>query len=195
MAIQPYRTKVSVEEYLAIERESIDVRYEYIDGNMYMLAGGSANHAIIIANITGLLYNLLRGKARRVYSADMKVQLSQTHYVYPDVSVSCDARDTGIIDIIHHPLLVVEVLSPSTRDYDRGSKFDYYQECPSIQEYMLVDTERRAVYLYRRRTENLWLLQLFGPEDTGELESVGGAFSIADIYEHTALPEGREDRP
>jgi Uma2 family endonuclease len=193
MAIQPYRTKVSVEEYLAIDRDSIDVRYEYIDGNMYMLAGGSANHAVIMANITGLLYNLLRGKPCRVYSSDMKLQLSQTHYVYPDVSVSCDVRDIGTIDIIQHPLLVVEVLSPSTKDYDRGSKFDYYQECLSIEEYMLVDTERKAVYLYRRKTENLWILQLCGPDDMAELESVGGIFSVADIYEHTVLPEDIED--
>ncbi|HEU0002525.1 MAG TPA: Uma2 family endonuclease [Ktedonobacteraceae bacterium] len=87
MAIKPYRTKVSVEEYLAIDRESLDVRYEYIDGTMYMLAGGTANHAVI----------------------------------YPDVSVSCDARDIGTTDIIEHLRLVVEVLSPSTRDYDRGT--------------------------------------------------------------------------
>lgn len=193
MAIQPYRTKVSVEEYLAIDRESLDVRYEYIDGTMYMLAGGTANHAVIMANITGLLYGLLRGKPCRVYSADMRVRVSKTRYVYPDVSVSCDARDIGTTDIIEHPRLVIEVLSPSTRDYDRGSKFDYYQKCASIQEYMLVDTQRRAVYVYRRKKEKLWILHLFGPDDVVELESVEGSFSVADIYEQTSLPEDTEE--
>lgn len=195
MAIQPYRTKVSVEEYLAIDRDSFDVRYEYIDGNMYMLAGGTANHSVIITNISGLLYILLRGKPCRTFSADMRVRVSETRYVYPDVSVSCDARDIGTTDNIEHPLLIVEVLSPSTRDYDRGSKFDYYQKCSSIQEYVLVDTQRRAVYLYRRKKENLWMLHLFGPDDIVELESVGGSFSVADIYEQTILPEDMEEEP
>ena len=195
MAIQPYRTKVSVEEYLAIDRDSFDVRYEYIDGNMYMLAGGTANHSAIIMNISGLLYNLLRGNPCRAFSADMRVQVSETRYVYPDISVSCDARDIGTTDIIEHPRLIIEVLSPSTRDYDQGTKFGYYRNCPSIQEYMLVDTERRSISVYRRKTKNLWTLHIFGSDDVVELESVGGSFSVADIYEQTILPEDMEDGP
>src|SRR5438105_5319255 len=114
MSALPNRSTMSVEEYFELDRNSQEVRYEYIDGHIYMMAGGSANHSRISANIIGLLYNQLRGGSCDIHTTDMKVQLSERRYVYPDVSVSCDDRDRGNDDRLHYPCLVIEVLSPST---------------------------------------------------------------------------------
>lgn len=100
MAAEPRRPVMSVQEYLALEHESINVRYEYIDGHIDMMAGGTANQATISINIISLLHNLLRDGPCRVYNSDLRVRLSATRYVYPDASVTCDARDRGRVDTV-----------------------------------------------------------------------------------------------
>src|SRR5947209_6793405 len=108
------RIMMTVEEYLTLDRASEDVRYEYIDGIITMLAGGTVNHSGICANIIGELIIALRGKHCRVFTSDLKVSVSATRYVYPDVSVSCDQRDLQEKgDILYSPCVVIEVLSPS----------------------------------------------------------------------------------
>lgn len=92
MALPEY-PMISVEDYLMLDHNSKDARYEYLDGELRMLAGGSVYHPLIAANVTGLLYGHLRGKPCRVYNSDIRLQLSQSRYVYPDVTVSCDQRD------------------------------------------------------------------------------------------------------
>jgi len=193
MAAEPQRMLMSVEEYLALDRNSLDVRYEFIDGHVYMLAGGTADHSTIGINMTSLLRNELRGGPCRVYNTDMRVRLSESRYVFPDVSVSCDARDRGRIDILQYPRLIVEVLSPSTSAYDRSRKFSYYRACPTVQEYVLVDTQWQAVEIFRRATENLWTYHFFGPGELVELASLGVSFPIAALYENVELPEDISD--
>ena len=125
MVTQPHRTPMSVEDYLALDRNSVDARYEYIDGYAYMMSGGTLNHSTISINVTSLLRNLLRDGACRIYNSDARVRISAARYVYPDATVSCDERDRGTGDTIYFPRLIVEVLSPSTEAYDRGQKFIY----------------------------------------------------------------------
>lgn len=189
MVAQPYRTFMSVEEYLALDRDSLDTRYEYIDGYAYMMAGGSLDHSTICINVTSVLRNLLRGGPCRVYNSDARVRLSEDRYFYPDATVSCDERDRGRGDIILSPRVVVEVLSPGTTSYDRGDKFVYYRDCPTIEEYVLVDTQRQAVDVYRRASQNLWTLHLFGPGDRVELARLNISFPIAALYENVDLPD------
>ena len=193
MVAEPRRSFISVEEYLALDRDSMDVRYEFIDGHVYMLAGGTANHSIIAANMIRELGLLLRGGPCRVYTSDMKVRLSQSRYVYPDASISCDERDRGAVETLHYPRLVVEVLSPSNEGYDRGKKSSYYRACPTIEEYVLVDTQRQAVEVYQRVSEKLWALRSFGPSDLVELASLSISFPVAAIYEDVMLPEDTTD--
>ncbi len=138
MTASPNRLTMSVEEYLALDRNSTETRYEYIDGHVTMMAGGTLDHATISLNMASTLRGLLRGSSCRVFALDARVRLSATRYVLPDVTVSCDGRDQGRIDVIQYPHLIVEVLSPSTEDYNRGRKFTYYRECPTIQEYVMV---------------------------------------------------------
>lgn len=192
MVAQPDRLRMRVEDYLALDRTTVEARYEFSDGYAYMLAGGTADHSIISANMIRELSNLLRGGPCHVYTSDMRVRLSEKRYVYPDVSISCDPRDRGGVDTLQCPHLVVEVLSPSTEAYDRGKKFGYYRACPCLQEYVLVNTQRQTVEVYRREQERFWKLSLFGSGNQVELTSLSISFPVAAIYEDVALPEDED---
>ncbi|GAC1566972.1 MAG: Uma2 family endonuclease [Ktedonobacteraceae bacterium] len=189
MVANPRGLFMSVEEYLELDSNSLEGRYEYIDGYVYMLAGGTANHSIIGGNLIAVLNRLQQSNSCVVYTSDMRVRLSKKRYVYPDVTVSCDPRDLGEVNTLEHPRLVFEVLSTSTEAYDRGRKFSYYRACPTIQEYVLIDTQRQAVEVFRRETENLWTLHPFGPGDAVELASINVSFPIAALYKNVALAD------
>ncbi len=189
MVAQPHRSRMSVEEYLTLERTNTEIHYEFIDGHVYMLAGGTADHSIISANIIRELSLALRGSPCRVYTSDMKVRISEQRYVYPDVSVSCDPRDRGSIEALQYPRLIVEVLSPSTEAYDRGKKFSYYRACLTIEEYILVDTQQQAIDFYRREQETFWKLSPLGSDDQVKIQSLGISFPVTAIYENIMFPE------
>ncbi len=181
---------VSVEEYLAIDCASADIKYEYMDGQMYAMSGGTIDHAEIAANLFFLLRRCLQGKPCRAFSSDVRVQVAKTKYYYPDVTVSCNSEDwqQGTNDIVCTPRLVVEVLSPSTESFDRGKKFRVYQACSSIEEYVLISTTHQMVEIYRRQGE-LWAYQQVGPGQQVELVSIGFALPVADLYVNTDVQE------
>jgi Uma2 family endonuclease len=196
MTALPRRSTMSVEEYLQLDRDSIDTRYEYIDGHVIMMAGGTLDHATISANIISALRNLLRGSPCRVFTTDARVRVSETRYVYPDVSVSCDTQDRGRVDIVQFPRLVVEVLSPSTEATDRGRKLAYYRQCPTVQEYMLVNYQYPSVELYRREKNTLWTYHVLEDDDDIELASLGVRFPVTAVYEDVVFPpEENNDEP
>ena len=196
MTALPRRSTMSVEEYLELDRSSIDTRYEYIDGHVIMMAGGTLDHATISANIISVLRNLLRGSPCRVFTTDARVRISETRYVYPDVTVSCDTHDRGRVDIVQFPRLVVEVLSPSTEVTDRGRKLAYYRQCPTVQEYMLVNYQYPSVELYRREKSTLWTYHVFEVDDDIELASLGARFPVTAVYEDVVFPpEENGDEP
>jgi Uma2 family endonuclease len=179
------RIKMTVEEYLALDRGSQDARYEYIDGIVTMRARGTINSSRICVNITSELSIALRGRPCQVFGSDLKVSISATRYVYPDVSVTCDQSDLQEKgDIIYSPCMVIEVLSPGSATSDRRQKFTYYRGCPSVQEYVLVSTDEPAVDVYRRASEELWTIHLFGPGDVVELKSISVTVPIAAFYEN-----------
>ena len=185
MAAEPHRHFMSVEEYLELDRNSPDARYEYIDGVVTMMAGGTANHSRIGVNIASQLNLALQDSPCIVYNADLRVSISPTRYVYPDISVSCDPRDQedGTKDMMQHPSVIIEVLSPYTEAYDRGKKFRFYQECASVQEVAFVSTQEPAVDLYRRANEKLWTLHPYGPEDYVEFKSINVTVAIELFYQ------------
>jgi Uma2 family endonuclease len=187
---------MTVEEYLELVRHS-DVKHEYIDGYVYAMAGGTSAQSVISANIIALLRPHLRGEPCRVHTSDMRVRLSATRYVYPDVSVSCDERDrvNSEQDEIHYPRLVVEVLSRTTQDYDRTDKFDLYRGCAALQDDVLVSTRRQSVHVYSRGDDGVWLQRPFGPGDDILLPGIAFRTPIAAIYEDVELPTGPEMRP
>ena len=189
MATQSKFPQMTVEEYFKLDESSLETKYEFVDGKVYMLAGGTADHSAINGNILTALKNALRGSQCRVHGSDLKVRLSEKRFVYPDISVSCDPRDRGKITVMEYPILIVETLSPSTETYNRTRKFSYYRACKSIQEYVLVDTQTQAVEVYRRDQEPFWKFSAFEAGDFVELASLGIRIPIAAIYEDVELPE------
>lgn len=193
MSALPRHTTITVDEYFQLEHDNPETRYEYIDGHATMLAGGTLNHATISLNIASLLKNLLRERSCRAFSSDARVKISETRYVYPDVTVSCDPRDRGQQEIIQFPLVVIEVLSPSTEDYDRGRKFTYYRTRATLQEYVLVNTDRRVIEVCRSEREYLWSFHTFHAGEDVQLQSLGLRFAVVAAYEDVSLPFDDDD--
>jgi Uma2 family endonuclease len=189
MVALPRDPSMSVEEYLQIDRSSIETRYEYIDGYVSMLAGGTLDHTTIGANIISILRHSMRGTPCRVFTSDARVRLSSTRFVYPNASISCDEQDRGQSDNVQSPRLVVEVLSPSTEGYDRGRKFGFYRECPTIQEYLLIDAQRPMLEVYRREKHDLWIFRAYRLDADVELTNLGVRFPVSDVYEDVVIME------
>lgn len=174
---------ISVEDYLHLDDNSKDARFEYLDGELRMLAGGSVAHSLIAMNIAGILYNHLRGKPCRVYNSDIRLQLSESRYVYPDITVSCDQRDQQLREnTIRYPRMIIEILSPSTEAVDRMKKFVYYRECPTVQEYVMIDSQKVGIDMYRRE-EDGWTFHTLQLQNTLHLKSLNIQIPVKDIYE------------
>src|SRR5579872_5841090 len=187
MAVEHQQT-MTVEEYFHLEENDPDTRYEYVDGHVYAMAGGTANHDTIKSNIQRILWNLLRGRNCRVYSSDMKVYISATRYFHPDVTVTCDPRDRGTIQAIQSPRLVVEVLSPSTELTDRTWKLKNYRAHPTIEEYMLIDSRSVKIEIYHKEN-NKWIYDAFENNEEIPLNSLGIHFPLVDAYTDVEFEE------
>jgi Uma2 family endonuclease len=192
MATNPQYTYMTLEEYWELDRNS-DVRYEYIDGEVIMMSGGSLRHADISNNIVTLLKARLRGSSCRAYNSDVRVQVPLNRYVFPDATVTCSAEDRDEDVLIKFPRVIVEVLSPSTELTDRVKKLRIYQQCPTIQEYMLVSTSRPLVEIHRREKNDFWSYRSFGPNEEIVLLSLDVRFPIADIYADVKFPTNGND--
>lgn len=175
-------TYLSPEEYLASEKDS-PIKHEYIQGQVYAMAGASDAHVTIAGNLFAFLRNHLRGTGCRVYMADMKAQVESANvFYYPDVMVTCDERDRNSTYFKRYPCLIVEVLSPTTEAFDRGNKFADYRRKTTLQEYVLINPQSFSVESFRRNSEGLWVLH---PYTNGEvnLSSVNFRCPIVDLYE------------
>ena len=191
MVAQPSRQFMSIDEWRELERSSHDAKHEYIDGQVYLMSGGSRAHSRIGSNAVRILEDALAGSSCIVYNSDASVRVSKTRYTYPDVSVTCDERDQPTPDEaeIQFPRLIVEVLSESTEAYDRGKKFSYYRNCPTINEYVLVASKYQSVEVYRRTSQGWTSYHAYGPGDEIELISIAVRFPIAALYRNTGVPE------
>jgi Uma2 family endonuclease len=172
---------MTVEEYFQLEENDPETRYEYIDGYVYAMAGGTANHDTIKSNMQRILWHLLRGSNCRAYSSDMKVYISETRYFHPDVTVTCNPHDRGRVQAIQFPRLIVEVLSPTTELTDRTWKLKNYCAHPTIEEYVLVDSQSLKIESYHKE-QNKWIYEAFETTDDITLHSLGVHFSLADAY-------------
>jgi Uma2 family endonuclease len=171
------------EEYFQWE-EGQQLRHEYINGEVYAMSGGTINHSKIASNLNFILKSHLRGGGCQILTSDARVNIVQSNdYVYPDLSVTCDDRDRAAIQAVKYPCLVVEILSPSTANYDRGDKFRMYRRNPSLRDYLLIDTEKIAIDLYRHNELGNWEIVNYQAKDLIELESINLSCLIEDIYE------------
>jgi Uma2 family endonuclease len=186
---QPY---ITPEEYLALERQA-EYKSEYLNGEIFAMSGASRGHNLISINISAALHGQLREHPCEVYGSDMRVRVSPTGlYTYPDVVVVygepqfADAQ----LDTLLNPTLIVEVLSPSTEDYDRGTKFEHYRTLTSLQEYLLVAQDRCHVVHYTRQADNTWVLaETTRRDDQIFLPSVACHLSLAEVYAKVHLDE------
>lgn len=188
---QPYFTP---DEYLQLEDTS-DTKHEYIDGQVYAMAGASDAHVTIAGNLFALLRSHVRGSGCRVYIADMKARIeSLNRFYYPDVMVTCDSRDAETSTYKQFPCLIVEVLSDSTEAGDRGDKFSDYQELESLREYVLINTKRQRVECFRRNEQGLWVLQYYLPQQRSfRLDSIGFEGTLAALYEDVIFLESQDN--
>jgi Uma2 family endonuclease len=186
MVISQSEYYISPEEYLEGEKFS-EIKHEYIDGQVYAMAGASDGHVTVSMNVSMLLRNHLRGGGCRVYMLDMKAQIDVINrYFYPDVMVTCDTRDKEFEYFKCYPCLIIEVLSESTEGYDRGKKFASYRHLESLQEYVLISPDRMSVECFRRNEDRQWVLYPYEKEEV-HLASVDFRCAIAEIYEDVIL--------
>ena len=173
------------DDYLAWEQEQSG-RNEYVDGEVFAMSGASDAHGTTALNLAALLHAALRGKPCKPFIADMKVHVEAANsFFYPDILVTCDPRDRApeASHVKHHPVLIVEVLSPTTEAYDRGNKFAAYRGLASLQEYVLVSTEQRRIEVFRRDETGHWVLYPFALDEELELASVDFRCRVAEVFE------------
>jgi Uma2 family endonuclease len=184
MVASPQQDYISPEEYLQLEKES-DVKHEYIDGYAYAMAGANDAHVTVSGNLFALLRNHVRGSGCRVFISDMKARIEKLNrYYYPDVMVTCDERDKENTQEKKFPCLIVEVLSDSTEAFDRGDKFEDYQQLETLQEYVLINAKRQRVDCFRRNNEGLWVLQFYASgEKSFQLQSINLEVELSALYE------------
>ena len=186
MSLQP-QPYYSFEDYLAAERECIGEKHEYVAGQVFAMTGATYNHNVITANLARKLGNQLEPRPCVVLSNDMRLRIETADAcTYPDVVVLCDAPvfHDRRKDVLTNAVLVAEVLSPSTEGYDRGGKFALYRGLQSLLQYVLIAQDRLAVDVFTRQPDDRWLLDDYtDPEATIELESVGCAVPLHEIYD------------
>jgi len=176
------------DDYLQLEAES-QIKHEYINGDVFAMAGASDTHVTIAGNLFALLRNHVRGSGCRVYITNMKIRVEARNcFFYPDVVVTCDRQDAETSTYKRFPKLIVEVLSGSTEAFDRGDKFIAYQTLETLEEYALINTRHQRVECFRRNTEGLWVMQYYTPEtEMFHLQSLDFCDTLAALYEDAEL--------
>ncbi len=180
------KVRYTPQEYLALERQ-VEAKSEYIQGEIFAMAGGSEDHNLILLSIASELRNQLKGKPCRVYPSDMRVWIpAYEKYTYPDVTVVCgqpqfqdEVRDTPL-----NPTVIVEVLSPSTEKDDRGKKFERYKSLPSVTDYILVAQDEALMDHYARQPHDQWLLTTARGRDSQlPITNIGCTLWLSEVYD------------
>jgi Uma2 family endonuclease len=193
MSAIPKQKFITEEEYLDLEELS-ETRNEYFNGEIFAMAGASYNHIVCNGNIYASLHNQLKKRNCRVLNSDMRVLIKKTGlYTYPDLTIVCgksELKKYKGLETLTNPTLIVEILSPTTADYDKGAKFEHYRTIDSLQEYVLVWQDKKRVARYTKQTDNSWLLTDFIGEDAEiELKSIECRLTMDDIYDKVEFIE------
>lgn len=186
MARQAERRGISREDYLSWERAQ-PVRHEYFKGEIFAMAGGSVRHNALCSRVNAILHEALAGAGCLVLTSDQRVGLlAGERYVYPDLTVVCGAvsLEEGTSDVLSNPTIVVEVLSGSTEQYDRGTKWDGYQRLPSLTDYVLVSQSEARIEHFRRGERGQWVYRAAGPGEFVEL-SHGVSLAVDRVFAGT----------
>lgn len=177
------RRRASYAEYVAFA-EAAPTKYEYIAGEIVAMAGGTIDHGRLIARVTALLSSALQGRPCVVLPADVRVRVrAADRATYPDVHVVCGAieADPDDPDAVTNPIVIVEVLSETTAESDRGDKFAAYRRLRSLRQYVLVSQHERRIDVYTRDGKR-WILDEFGAGERLRLESIDAELAVDDVY-------------
>lgn len=194
------KSKFTVQEYLEFERSSLE-KHEFYKGEIFRMyghgellamSGASLKHNVIFSNLFSAIAFQLKGKSCQPYGPDMRINIPEnTLYTYPDISIFCGEPQVSPEDedTVVRPTVLIEILSPSTKNYDQGEKFRLYRDIPSLREYVLVDTDIIHIGAFRLNNNRHWELDEYKSlDDHLSLTSVQVIIPIADIYERTKIP-------
>src|SRR5580700_4352347 len=173
------------QEYLALERASKE-KHEYFAGKVLAMAGASLAHNDIVANLIREIGLLLKDRPCRILPSDIRVSIpSKESYMYPDAVIVCGQpeMEDDKFDTLKNPVVIFEILSPSTEDHDRGKKFFFYRQIPSFSEYILIDTTRPFVELSRRQDDGSWIFGVMSdPEGLMPITAIKSKIPMEEIY-------------
>lgn len=180
------RQKFTIEEYLAMEEDAVE-KHEYYRGEVFAMSGAKVPHNRISGNLYAILHQKLKGKNCRPYNSDQRIHIEiNTLFTYPDISVVCGEDVTLNNDNwnILNPSVIIEVLSPSTKNYDRGEKFMLYRDIPTLREYILVDSEHVHIEAFRLNTVHRWELEEYNVlEEQLHIKAINEIIPVAEIYD------------
>jgi Uma2 family endonuclease len=183
------KKKLTIEEYLAFERES-EGKHEYFQGEVFAMSGAGTRHNIIFSNLFIELGVKLKGKHCMPFGSDMKVHIPEnTLFTYPDISVFCsDKNHIDEDEFSIGPTVIIEILSPSTKNYDRGGKFKLYRDIPSLKEFILIDTESVSIEVFRLNATNHWELEEYKSlVEQLHIPAIDVSIPLQHIYSNTKL--------
>lgn len=182
---------ITPEEYLHREKNA-EFRSEYFQGEMFAMAGASANHNLIVLNAGASLREQLKKKPCRVYPSDLRLRIEASGlYTYPDLSIVCGEPqlETNGCDVLLNPVVLVEVLSDSTEAYDRGKKFEHYRTIPSLQHYVMIAQDRHSIDCFSRTEDGTWVLTSCQSIDEKiKLDAIDCHLAASEVYEKVVFP-------
>ena len=183
---------VSQDEYLAMERAS-ETKHEYYNGEVFAMSGASPAHNDIAYNINRLIAPFLHGKGCKLYGSDFRIHIPENVlFTYPDFCIVCGKAETPDIytDNLTNPVIIIEILSKTTKDYDRGTKFNLYRSIKTLKEYILIDSTSICIELFIRQEDNSWNLTEFKQlSGSFVISTIGLTLHIQDIYEEVNVNE------
>lgn len=176
----------SIQEYLDIEIKN-DTKYEYHDGTITAMAGGTLNHGLICGNIFGEIRTALRNKKSGCTPMNSEIKLhieKQNRFLYPDTMVVCNKIETSKTEpnAVINPTVIIEVLSKSTASYDRGDKFFFYRQIPTLKEYILIEQDKSQIELYQRQNDLWKITRVSGFDKSFFIESLGIEIGVEAVY-------------
>ncbi|MBO9199089.1 MULTISPECIES: Uma2 family endonuclease [Niastella] len=181
----PAMKYVSPQEYLEMERES-PIKHQYLDGEVVAMSGASLAHNYIVGNLLREIGGFLKGKSCRINPSDLRISIPPANsYTYPDATIICGKpeMEDDKFDTARNPSVIFEVLSGSTKDYDKGNKFLYYQRIPALKEYILIDSFKKYAVIYTRQSTDLWKVETFEAENsTLPIKTIDYKLSFDDLY-------------
>jgi Uma2 family endonuclease len=187
----PAKLRFTVDEYFHWEATH-EERYEYINGELFAMAGASENHNLVNVNLVAVLRPQLRKIPCKIYANDMRVQISENNYVYPDLVVACKNPEfiRKPLDTLINPTLIIEIMSPTTEAYDRRDKFKRYRQIASLQEYIIIPQNELSLEQHIRQSENTWLwTEHRGADTIVTFSSIDCQVRLGDIFEQVNFDE------